>query len=67
MEVSKVLTEMAGKGVKHIRIANLPPEVPDAPVKAVLAPYGKIIIMRNEVWSKTYCYTVPNEIRQIKM
>jgi hypothetical protein len=44
--LSVVLIDMAGMGVKSIRIANLPPEVQGDTVRDALATYGKIIIVR---------------------
>jgi hypothetical protein len=65
--MTTVLTELAEMGIKSIRMANLPPEVPENKIQATMAPYGKIISLRNEVWARTYRYAVPNGIRQINM
>jgi sRNA-binding regulator protein Hfq len=65
--ISTVLIEIAGMGTKSIRIANLPPEVPEHKIQAAMTPYGKIISMRNEICARTYCYAVPNGIRQINI
>jgi hypothetical protein len=65
--ISVVLIEIAGMGTKSIRIANLPPEVPEHKIQAAMTPYGKIISRRHEVWARTYRYAVPNGIRQINM
>jgi hypothetical protein len=36
-----VQVELAGIGVRHIRLANLPPEVPDRTIYEALAQYGE--------------------------
>jgi hypothetical protein len=64
---SQIKIDVAGKGMKAIRIANLPPEVSDEVLKAVLIPYGTIVVIRNEMWSKAYRYAVANGIRIITM
>ena len=41
-ELSHVKVEVAGLGIKRLRIANLPPEYPDLNIRDLLAKYGKI-------------------------
>jgi hypothetical protein len=41
-EMSTVGVDVSGLGTKRIRVANLPPEVPDTVLKTLFAPYGKI-------------------------
>jgi hypothetical protein len=50
-EISIVITGMAGMGNKQVRIANLPPEVPDSALKAALTPYGTVLDIQEEKWS----------------
>jgi hypothetical protein len=64
---SQIKIDVAGKGTKSKRIANLPPEVPDEVLKAALIPYGNIVAIRNEMWSKAYRYAVANGIRIVTM
>jgi hypothetical protein len=66
-EITKVTISMAGMGNKRIRIANLPPEVPENVVKTALTPYGTVTDIREEKWSRTYRYVVANGIRQVMM
>jgi RNA recognition motif-containing protein len=54
-------------GTKRIRITNLPPEVSNDTLRATLAPYGKIMDIQNERWSKAYRYSVANGVRQVTM
>jgi len=53
---------VAGMGTKRIRVANLPPEVPNDTLRAALAHFGKMQDVRTEIWSKAYRYSVANGI-----
>jgi hypothetical protein len=66
-EITQVAISVAGMGFKRIRVANLPPEVKEKVLKAVLAPYGTVIDIRKETWSRAYRYVVANVIRQVTM
>ena len=66
-EIYQVNIDLAGMGTKRIRIANLPPEIPDNTLRDALEPYGKVLEVQTESWSKAYRYAVPNGIRQIKL
>jgi hypothetical protein len=57
---SKINIDVAGKGTKAIRTANLPPEVPVEVIKNMLVTYGTILTIRNETWSKNCRYAVAN-------
>ena len=54
---------MAGMDMK--RIANLPPVVPNDTLRATLTPYGKIMGIQTEMWSKAYRHSVFKDIRQV--
>jgi hypothetical protein len=58
---------MAGLGTRRIRIANLPPEVPEGPIRIALAQYGDIKSIQEESWSKAYRYAVSNSIKIVTM
>jgi hypothetical protein len=58
---------MAGLGTKRIRIANLPPEVPEGIIKSALMQYGEIQGIQEETWARTYRYPVLNGIKIITM
>jgi len=62
-EIYQVNIDQAGMGTKRIRIANLPPEIPDNTLRDALEPYGKVLEVQTESWSKAYRYAVPNGIR----
>jgi hypothetical protein len=66
-ELSIVNIALAGLSTKRVRIANLPPEVYNDTLRAMFAPYGKIVDIQNERWSKTYRYAVDNGVRQVTM
>ena len=66
-ELFRVTIDVAGLGTKWIRIANLPPEVPDDILKDALKQYGKIISIHTETWSTTYRYKVSNGIRNVNI
>ena len=54
---------VTGMGTKRIRVANLPPEVPNDTLSAALAHFGKVQDIHAEIWSKAYRYSVANGIR----
>ena len=62
-EISVVRLEKAGMGTRRVRIANLPPETSDTAMRMALAPYGEIVTIHEENWSKMYRYPVANGIR----
>jgi hypothetical protein len=66
-EISHVRIEMAGLGTKRIRIANLPPEVPEGIIRSALIQYGEIQGIQEETWARTYRYPVLNGIKIITM
>jgi hypothetical protein len=49
--------------MRRVRIANLPPEVPDAVIRTVLSSYGEVQGVQAETWSRVYRCTVANGIR----
>jgi hypothetical protein len=62
-EISRVLREAAGSGLRRVRIANLPPEVPDRAIRMALGRYGEVKGVQGENWSRAYRYAVANGIR----
>jgi len=49
-ELSHVKVEVAGLGIKRLRIANLPPEYPDVKFCDLLAKYGEIKRISEDQW-----------------
>jgi hypothetical protein len=65
--ISQVTVEIASMGIKKIRIANLPPEIPDRTLRDILTTYGDVKSITEEQWTKSYRYKVSNGIRIIEM
>jgi hypothetical protein len=65
--ISQVTVEIAGMGIKKIRIANLPPEVPDRTLRDILTTCGVVKSITEEQWMKAYRYEVSNGIRIVEM
>lgn len=61
-ELSIVNIAVAGMGTKHVRIANIPPELQDDALQAALTPFGPVMAIQEEMCSKTYRYAVANGI-----
>jgi hypothetical protein len=61
-ELSMVHIDLAGMGVRRIRLANLPPEVPDRNIREALAQYEEVKEVNEDSWYKAYRYNVSNGI-----
>jgi hypothetical protein len=66
-EISDVRIEIAGMGVRKVRIANLSPEAPDSAIRAVMAKYGEIKGIVEERWARSYDFAIPNGIRVVEI
>jgi hypothetical protein len=66
-EISQVRVEIADMGLKKVRIANLPPEVPNRTVRDTLAQFGEVRERTEGQWTKAYRYQVSNGIRIVEM
>ena len=66
-EIYIVNIDIAGMGIKRIRVANLPPEVQNDTLQRSLTVYGKVMNVYAETWAKTYRYKVSNGVRQVVM
>lgn len=66
-ELSQVFIDLAGMGIKKIRIACLPPEVKDNTIKECMTNYGDVKSMRDELWTSAYRYKVYNGVRIVEM
>jgi len=65
--LSQVKLEEAGLGSRRVRVANLPPELPNALIRTSLLPYGTIHSITDETWPSSYRYTVANGVRVVQM
>ena len=59
-EITQVTIEIAGLGVKKVRIANLPPETNEYDIRTSLSKYGEVKSIREETWAPVYRYKVHN-------
>jgi len=66
-EISIVRLEVAGMGMRRIRIANLLPEVTERSTRAALASYGETVSIQDYILPKAYRYKVANEVKVIVM
>jgi hypothetical protein len=64
-EIFQVSIDFAGMGSRRVRIATLPPEIPERTIRAALAQYGEIKTIQDDTWSKAYRYQVANGIKVI--
>lgn len=62
-ELFTVQIELAGLGTRRIRIANLPPEVPDRAIRNKLSIYDGVKEIREETLPRAYRYPVSNGTR----
>ena len=60
---SEVQLSFAGLRKRNIRIANLPPKMPNEVIRTYLSKYGTIQHIIDETWLHTYRYCVGNGIR----
>ena len=66
-EIPIVTIDIAGMGIKRVRVSNLPPEVPKDTLHESLASFGKLLNIHAETWAKIYRYSVSNGVRQVVM
>ena len=58
-----VRIETAGLGTRRVRIANLPPEVPEEVFRTIMARYAEVKNLQAETWARFYRYKVSNGVR----
>jgi hypothetical protein len=66
-ELSLVQIERVCMSVRYVRIANLPPEVPDRILRDSMSTYGEVKAMKEESCSRAYRYAVSNGIRIVEI
>jgi hypothetical protein len=54
-------------GLRRVRVANLPPEVPDRVLRDKMSKYGEVKDISEEHWSRMYRYPVSNGIRLVEL
>jgi hypothetical protein len=66
-EISMVKIELAGMGIRKVRIANLPPETSDGVIDQALRQYGDMKEIYEERWGRQYCFAgLSNGIRIVE-
>jgi hypothetical protein len=63
----KVIINQAGLGRRNVRVANLPPEMPEEIIRQHLRKYGQIATIKEEKWANTYRYNVANGVRIVQI
>ena len=53
-EISPVRLTIAGMVPRRIRLAHLPPELPNTTIRTVLSQYGDAQSIPDETWAKHY-------------
>ena len=66
-EISIVRVDIAGMGLRKIRITNLPSEVTDKTLRDMMSKYGDVKDATEEKWSQKYRYPVSNGIRIVEL
>ena len=66
-EISIVHVDIAGMGLRKIRIANLPPEVSDKTLTDIMSKYDDVKDITEEQWSQKYRYPVSNGTRIVEL
>jgi len=66
-EISIVTVELAGLGLRHVRVTNLPLEIEDSVLHDTVSKYDDVKGIKEEQWSRTYRYSVSNGIRIVEV
>jgi hypothetical protein len=66
-EIYPVRLMIAAKGIRRIRLANLPPEMPNDTIRTALKQCGDIQSINDEQWATHYRYPVSNGIKSVIM
>jgi len=51
-DISSVKVEIAGVGIRRVRVSTLPPKITEAQIKNALSIYGDIKQIQDVVWSQ---------------
>jgi hypothetical protein len=66
-ELSVVKIELAGMGMRRVRVANLPPEVREPALRDAMSKYGDVKDIQEEQWSTQYRYKVSNGVKIVNL
>jgi len=64
-ELSKVSAEIAGVGIRCVRVAALPPEVTEEQIRKTLSKYGDMTRITDEICSQVYIFHVKTGVRLV--
>ena len=64
-DISKVEFDIAGIGIRRVRVSTLPPEGTETQIKNVISNYGDVNKIQDEVWSQAYRFKVKSGVRII--
>jgi len=62
-EISIVRVEIADLGTRRVRIANLPPEMPEEVIRTIMNRYREVKDVQAETWARFYRRKVANDVR----
>jgi hypothetical protein len=63
----KEIINQAGLGRRKVRVANLPPQMPEEIIRQHLSKYEQIATIKEEKWANTYRYNVANGVRIVQI
>jgi hypothetical protein len=66
-EISIVKVELAGMGVRRVRVAGLPPEVKEPVLRDAMSKYGDVKDIQEEQWPNQYRYKVSNGVKIVEL
>ena len=66
-EISIVKVELAGMGVRRVRLAGLPPEVKEPVLRDAMSKYGDVKDIQEEQWPNQYRYKVSNGVKIVEL
>jgi len=64
-EISRVKIEIAGVGIRRVRVSTLPPEITETQIMNVMSAYGDVKTIHDEVWANTYRVKVKTGVRLV--
>jgi hypothetical protein len=66
-EITKVMIEEAGVGLKRVRLTNIAPEALEYMIKMALGQYGGVRDIKVGTWARTFRFSVDSVTRILMM
>ena len=66
-EIPIVKVELAGMGVRRVRVAGLPPEVKEPVLRDAMSKYEDVKIIQEEQWPNQYRYKASNWVKIVEL